>query len=78
LGAQKVIALVEKYNIKMAVMKARSPSCGSIQTYDGSFSSKLIKGQGVTSALLLKYGVKVFNEEHLEDAREWLNDVVRV
>lgn len=53
-GAQKVLKLAKKHKIKMAIMKARSPSCGSIQTYDGSFSSKFIVGQGVASALLMQ------------------------
>lgn len=74
-GAQKVLALVQEHQIKIAIMKARSPSCGSIQTYDGSFSSKLVKGQGVASALLMQNGCKVFNEEHLEDAEKYLSSL---
>lgn len=74
-GAKKVLELVKKHQIKIAIMKARSPSCGNIQTYDGSFSSKLIIGQGVASALLKKHGCKIFNEEHLENAKKYLFEI---
>ena len=65
-GAHEALALVKKHNIKMAILKARSPSCGNKQIYDGSFSSALKTGQGVTAALLIKHGCKVFNEEYLD------------
>ena len=62
-GAQKVLKLAKKHKIIMAIMKARSPSCGSIQTHEG-----------VASALLMQNGYKVFNEEYLEDAEKYLLD----
>ena len=77
LGAQKALELVMRNNIKMAVMKARSPSCGSLQIYDDYPPSKnLILGWGVASALLLLHGCKVFNEEQLEEAQEYFNSLV--
>lgn len=72
LGAQKTLELVKQYNIKMAIMKARSPSCGNLQIYDGSFSNKLIAGKGVTTSLLLEHGCKVFNEEQLQQAKQFI------
>ncbi len=72
LGAQKTLELVKQYNIKMAIMKARSPSCGNLQIYDGSFSNKLIAGTGVTTSLLLEHGCKVFNEEQLQQAKQFI------
>jgi len=74
-GAEKTLTLVKKHNIKMAILKARSPSCASLQTYDGSFSLKFVDGQGVTSALLIKHGCKVFNEEHLKEAKEYFDNI---
>ena len=73
LGAQKTLDLVQKHNIKMAIMKARSPSCGNLQIYDGSFTNKIIPGTGFTSSLLLQHNCKVFNEEHLEEARQYFD-----
>lgn len=67
-GAAAVLALVKKHNIHYAVLKARSPSCGSNSIYDGSFSGKIIPGSGVTAALLQKHGVKVFTEETITEA----------
>ncbi|MGB9598850.1 MAG: DUF523 domain-containing protein, partial [Minisyncoccales bacterium] len=37
--------------------------CGKI--YDGTFSGKIIKGDGVTTALLKRNGIKVISEEDL-------------
>ncbi|MCP4494132.1 MAG: DUF523 domain-containing protein [Gammaproteobacteria bacterium] len=39
-----------------------SPSCGSSQIYDGSFSQRLIAGAGITTRLLPANGVKVFSQ----------------
>lgn len=68
LGAQKALELVQKHNIRVAILKARSPSCGSKQIYDGTHSKKLIDGMGITAALLIKHGVKVFDESEIDAA----------
>ena len=62
-GAQKALALAKKRGIKMAVMKARSPSCGCGEVYDGTFSRKLVEGFGVTAALLKENGIEVMSDE---------------
>ena len=67
-GANKALALVRQHDIKVAIMKAKSPSCGNEMIYDGTFSKTLTKGKGITVALLEKEGVKVFNEHQLEEA----------
>jgi uncharacterized protein YbbK (DUF523 family) len=43
--------------------KAKSPSCGYGEIYDGSFSGTVIQGDGVTSALLKRHGIKVIAED---------------
>lgn len=53
-------------SVEFAILKARSPSCGKGKIYDGSFSGKLIDGNGVTAELLTKAGVKVITEEELD------------
>ncbi|MEL7606159.1 hypothetical protein SDC9_61152 [bioreactor metagenome] len=62
-GAHKVLELAKKHNIKKAILKEKSPSCGSSFIYDGTFSRKLIKGQGITTELLRKNGIEVISDE---------------
>ncbi len=64
-GANEVLKLAKLFGIKEAILKQRSPSCGSGTVYDGSFSKKLIDGEGVTAALLKKNGIKVISEEDI-------------
>lgn len=66
-GANQTLNIVRKHNIKYAILKARSPSCGSKKIYDGSFSGKLKDGDGVTAAMLKLNGVIVYDEEELEE-----------
>ena len=65
LGAEKVLEMVNKYHIAVAIMKANSPSCSGFYIYDGTFSGTRIKGQGITAALLMEHGVKVYSEKNL-------------
>lgn len=67
-GAEAALALVRRHDLRVAVLKARSPSCGNTHNYDGSFSGHLVEGEGVTAALLRRAGVKVFNEQQLAEA----------
>jgi uncharacterized protein YbbK (DUF523 family) len=62
-GAQEVLRIAKLIGAKEAILKARSPSCGCGKTYDGTFSKTLIEGDGVTTALLKKNGIKVYTEE---------------
>ena len=59
-------------DIKVALLKSKSPSCGNIKIYDGTFSNTLVDGQGLTAKLLEENGVKVFNETQLEDLKEFI------
>lgn len=56
-------ALDEK--IDMAILQSRSPSCGVNQIYDGTFSGKLIEGQGVFAEMLKTAGIKVIDAEDI-------------
>lgn len=71
-GAHQALALVELHGIRIAILKAHSPSCGNLLTYDGSFSGVKVEGQGVTAALLTRAGVQVFSELQLSEAAEAL------
>lgn len=65
-GAQKALALCLKYDIKKALLKAFSPSCGHDLIYDGTFSHTKIKGDGVTVKLLKKHNITVFDEAEID------------
>ncbi|MGY2262689.1 DUF523 domain-containing protein [Pseudomonas sp. SDO55104_S430] len=71
-GAHQALELVQKHNIRIAILKANSPSCGNRQTYDGTFSGVKVSGEGVTAALLKRHGVLVFSELELAEAAEAL------
>lgn len=76
-GAQQAEYLVREHGIQIAILKARSPSCGNLQTYDGSFSGRLVAGEGVTAAALRRMGVQVFNESQLAEAEQALERLSR-
>ncbi|MDO9622461.1 MAG: DUF523 domain-containing protein [Pseudomonas sp.] len=67
-GAEQALALVRQHGIRLALLKARSPSCGNRENYDGSFSGVKVAGEGVTAAALRRAGVQVFSEEELPAA----------
>lgn len=64
-GAEETLMLAKKLGVKEVIFKQKSPSCGCGRIYDGTFSNKLIKGNGITTALLKKNGIKVVSEEDL-------------
>ena len=65
-GAQKALHVAHRWGIKVAILKARSPSCGVGQIHDGSFSGRLVEGDGVAAALLKREGIIVKSEEMWE------------
>lgn len=67
-GARQALDLVQKHGIRVAVLKANSPSCGNLLTYDGTFRGVKVSGEGVTAALLKRHGVRVFSELELAEA----------
>ena len=64
-GAALTLRLAERYGAKRALLKCNSPSCGSGFVYDGSFSGKLVPGDGVTAELLKSQGISVVGENVL-------------
>lgn len=69
-GAYAALELAKSVQATLVVLKENSPSCGSKQIYDGSFSAGKIDGNGVTAALLLREGYPVISEEELPDYLE--------
>lgn len=66
-GARETLKIAKACNVKRAILKSRSPSCGFGQIYDGSFEGRLVDGNGVTAELLNQNGIQLFSEETLED-----------
>ncbi|SNT16939.1 Uncharacterized conserved protein YbbK, DUF523 family [Anaerovirgula multivorans] len=64
-GAKETLKIAEDFEVNQAILKARSPSCGMGQIYDGSFSGVSIKGDGVTAALLKSKNITVYTEENI-------------
>ena len=64
-GARATVEVATVTGAGEAVLKARSPSCGCNEVYDGSFSQRLVPGEGVTAAALRQSGVRVQSEEDL-------------
>ncbi len=65
-GAELTLRLAGRCGAKTALLKSNSPSCGSGRIYDGSFTGRLIPGDGVTAALLKSHGVRVVGENELK------------
>lgn len=64
-GCELALREALKTGCKLAILKSRSPSCGFGQIYDGSFSRKLIRGDGLWARKLAEAGFKIYSEENL-------------
>ena len=62
-GAMEALKIAKLFDASFAILKARSPSCGSGQVYDGSFNGVLVDGDGLTAKLFKENGIEVYNEE---------------
>ena len=61
-GAEEVLYLAKLLNVKKALLKAKSPSCGVGEIYDGTFTHTKIKGDGITTRLLKENNIEVLTE----------------
>ena len=66
-GAEVALRLAQLYGCTCAILKERSPSCGKGSIYDGSFSRKLVEGDGATAALLKAHGIAVYGESEVDN-----------
>lgn len=64
-GAQAALAVALENKVDLAILQSRSPSCGVKEIYDGSFSGKKIKGQGVFANLLAAHRIKALDAEDI-------------
>ncbi|MFF3021707.1 DUF523 domain-containing protein [Gottfriedia sp. NPDC057948] len=66
-GAYHTLRKAQEVNATIIVLKEYSPSCGSAMIYNGEFKGKKVVGNGVTTALLKRNGLRVISEENLTD-----------
>jgi uncharacterized protein YbbK (DUF523 family) len=65
--------MAKEFNIRLAILKEKSPSCGVHLIYDGNFTSTLLPGSGVTAALLKENGISVFSENEINLIEKFLS-----
>lgn len=66
-GGAEALRLAAFFGCKKALLKERSPACGSGKIYDGTFTKTLTDGFGVAAELLFQNGVSVFGETEMEE-----------
>lgn len=71
-GAKKALETAKNEGVRFALLKAKSPSCGKGEIYDGSFSGKTVSGNGIAAELLIKNGVEVFTEKEIVELKNRL------
>lgn len=76
-GAESALAVARQHGVRMAVLKDGSPSCGSAQVYDGTFSGTRVSGVGVTTAVLEAHGIRVFSDRDTAAAAAYLAHLER-
>ena len=73
-GAEYAFSLAQQHEVCAAVLKEKSPSCGTHRIYDGTFEGVLRPGFGVAAAMLTENGIKVFSEHQLAEAQQFLEN----
>ncbi|MCD7949382.1 MAG: DUF523 domain-containing protein [Erysipelotrichaceae bacterium] len=71
-GSLKALKLFKDNDVKIALLKYKSPSCGCDGIYDGSFSHRLINGQGVFASICSKNKIEVFHEKQLKEFFDYI------
>lgn len=72
-GAEKTLYVAGESNAVYALLKEKSPSCGKNYVYDGSFSKRLVCGNGITADLFMKNGILVFGESEINKLLDEIN-----
>ena len=67
-GARKALRHAQEAGCEVAVLKAKSPSCGSGLIYDGTFTGTLAEGWGVTAQMFRDAGIRVIDETQVPEA----------
>ena len=64
-GAEEALRMARENHCGSAILKERSPSCGSGAVYDGTFTGTLKQGNGITARLLEQAGIRVLGENDI-------------
>lgn len=67
-GANAALSIAKKYRVRKAILKSKSPACGSGKIYDGTFCGRLKAGKGVLASLLIRNGIRVYTENGYKHA----------
>lgn len=70
-GAEKALYVAEESGCQLAILKERSPSCGFGKIYDGSFTGKIVDGNGITAQLLYDHGITILGESQINKIEEY-------
>lgn len=71
-GAKKALKMFLDNDVKVAILKFRSPSCGCDGVYDGTFTHTLAKGQGVFAKMCQEHNIKLFHENQIEELLKYI------
>lgn len=74
-AVELALASICPEEFELAVLQSRSPTCGVNQVYDGSFTGRLVPGQGLFARALAARGCKVVDAEEIASREAALNDV---
>lgn len=66
-GAEETLSIAKAFACRSAILKSRSPSCGCGRVYDGTFSGRLVPGDGVAAAMLKAHGIAVYDESAADE-----------
>ena len=71
-GYEIAAAVAERSGDKIdgAILKAKSPSCGCCEIYDGSFSGTVVAGDGYLTKILKEHGIRVMTEADMKKEKK--------
>ena len=68
-GAEEALRVCKEHGCRLAILKAKSPSCGKDLIHNGLFDGGLVPGEGMTAQLLMENGITVMTEQEWLDAQ---------
>ncbi len=68
-GAEEALRLAQENGCTAAILKARAPSCGSGEIYDGTFTGTRVSGEGVFARMAREAGLEIWNEETFTEGK---------
>ena len=66
-GALTALEIARENACTVAILKEKSPSCGSGLIHNGLFDGGLVAGDGITTQLLKKEGIRVLGESEITE-----------